>query len=382
MSYARITGIGGYLPGQPISNRDLVARGVNTSDEWIVERTGIRNRYFAGEDQSCSDLALEASRAAIAHAGIVADKVDLIVLATSTPDYVFPSTACAAPGETRHPQRRRGHSTCRRCAADSSTRWRWPTSSSARAATACAGGRRGSLLAHPRLERPLDLRAVRRRRRGGGARGRGASRAFSPRACTPTAVTRTSCACRAAWRGGHVVGTPLLRMDGQAVFKFAVKVLAEVARRGAGPDWAGGGPGRLAGSAPGERAHPAGHRAQARPADGQGGGHGGPSTATLRRPRCRWRSTRRYATGAIRPARTCCSKAWAAGSPGARCCSGSERAKAMKFAFVFPGQGSQAVGMMQAFAGAPAVARAPSTRPPRRSGRTSGGWSARARPRR
>src|SRR3990167_3226845 len=92
--HARITGTGSYLPPTALSNDDLVARGVDTSDEWIVERTGIRSRHIAEENQAASDLALAASRAAIASAGIAAEKVDLIILATSTPDYIFPSTAC------------------------------------------------------------------------------------------------------------------------------------------------------------------------------------------------------------------------------------------------------------------------------------------------
>ncbi|MFZ5463416.1 MAG: 3-oxoacyl-ACP synthase, partial [Pseudomonadota bacterium] len=92
--YARITGTGSYLPPQAVTNHDLVARGIDTSDEWIVERTGIRQRHIADERQSASDLALEASRAALGCAGIAPEKVDLIVVATSTPDYIFPSTAC------------------------------------------------------------------------------------------------------------------------------------------------------------------------------------------------------------------------------------------------------------------------------------------------
>ena len=91
---ARITGTGSYLPPTALTNSDLVARGVDTTDEWIVERTGIRSRHIADDSQNASDLALEASLRAIAAAGIPAGKIDLIILATSTPDYIFPSTAC------------------------------------------------------------------------------------------------------------------------------------------------------------------------------------------------------------------------------------------------------------------------------------------------
>jgi len=96
--YARITGTGSYLPERRLTNDDLAAqlaeRGIETSNEWIVERTGIRARHFADAQTSSSDLALEASRKAIEAAGITAQDIDLIIVATSTPDMVFPSTAC------------------------------------------------------------------------------------------------------------------------------------------------------------------------------------------------------------------------------------------------------------------------------------------------
>jgi len=95
--YSRILGTGSYLPPKRLSNADLAGelaqKGVETSDEWIVERTGIRARHFAAPEVACSDLALEAARRAIESAGIVADDLDLIIVATSTPDMVFPSTA-------------------------------------------------------------------------------------------------------------------------------------------------------------------------------------------------------------------------------------------------------------------------------------------------
>jgi 3-oxoacyl-[acyl-carrier-protein] synthase III len=93
MIYARITGTGGYLPEKLLTNKDLESL-VDTSDEWIVSRTGIRQRHIAADDQFTSDLAFEAARSALAAAGRTAADVDLIVLATSTPDMVFPSSAC------------------------------------------------------------------------------------------------------------------------------------------------------------------------------------------------------------------------------------------------------------------------------------------------
>lgn len=92
--FARISGVGSYLPGQPVSNADLVVRGVDTSDEWITSRTGIQSRYLAAPGTCSSDLGLEASRRALAMAGVDVQDLDLIIVATSTPDYIFPSTAC------------------------------------------------------------------------------------------------------------------------------------------------------------------------------------------------------------------------------------------------------------------------------------------------
>jgi 3-oxoacyl-[acyl-carrier-protein] synthase III len=91
--HARIVGTGGYLPEKVLTNHDL-ARMVDTSDEWIATRTGIRQRHIAADHQMASDLALEASRKALVAAGIGADQLSLIIVATTTPDMIFPSTAC------------------------------------------------------------------------------------------------------------------------------------------------------------------------------------------------------------------------------------------------------------------------------------------------
>lgn len=96
--YARITGTGSYLPERRLTNHELAAelaaRGVETSDEWIVDRTGIAARHFADAQTFSSDLALQACRQALEAAGVTAQDIDLIIVATSTPDMVFPSTAC------------------------------------------------------------------------------------------------------------------------------------------------------------------------------------------------------------------------------------------------------------------------------------------------
>lgn len=92
MIRAVITGVGSALPAQCVTNADLAER-VDTSDDWIVERTGIRQRYIAGEGETTSTLATEAARKALADAGIDASEIGLIVLATATPDHTFPATA-------------------------------------------------------------------------------------------------------------------------------------------------------------------------------------------------------------------------------------------------------------------------------------------------
>ena len=92
-SYSRIVGTGSYLPEKILTNRDLEL-AVDTTDEWIQTRTGIRQRHIAADGEKTSDLALRASRSALDAAGITAADLDLIVVATTTPDVVFPSTAC------------------------------------------------------------------------------------------------------------------------------------------------------------------------------------------------------------------------------------------------------------------------------------------------
>ena len=93
MIYSRIAGTGSYLPPKVMTNDDFAKR-LDTSDAWIRERTGIASRHIADEKQTSSDLALEASKRALEAAGVKASEIDLIVVATSTPDFVFPSTAC------------------------------------------------------------------------------------------------------------------------------------------------------------------------------------------------------------------------------------------------------------------------------------------------
>ena len=90
--YAHVTGIGSYLPEKIVTNQELSER-IDTSDEWIKERTGIAQRHIAADDETTSDLGYIAGKRAIENAGLTPDDIDLIVVATSTPDYTFPATA-------------------------------------------------------------------------------------------------------------------------------------------------------------------------------------------------------------------------------------------------------------------------------------------------
>ena len=103
MSYAKIIGSGGYLPPRVVSNDELAAdmatRQIETSDTWITERTGIRQRHIADPGVTTSQLAVKAGQQALEDAGVTAQELDLVIVATSTPDFIFPSTACLVQAE-------------------------------------------------------------------------------------------------------------------------------------------------------------------------------------------------------------------------------------------------------------------------------------------
>jgi 3-oxoacyl-[acyl-carrier-protein] synthase-3 len=106
-SYARITGTGSALPDRVVTNdelaRELAGRGIETSDEWIVARTGIRQRYVAAQGLGTAELGARAATAALQSAGVALESVDLIIVATSTPDQIFPSCACFIQARLGHP---------------------------------------------------------------------------------------------------------------------------------------------------------------------------------------------------------------------------------------------------------------------------------------
>ena len=230
--HSRITGTGSSLPPRRLTNDDmtamLAARGLETSDAWIVERTGIRARHFADDGVNASDLALHAARHALESAGRKAEEVDLIIVATSTPDMVFPSTATIL-------QRKLGVHGCAAfdlqavCSgfvyaltvADSMIR---------------AGGAKCALVIGSEVfSRILDFND----RTTCVLFGDGAGAVVLEASATPGILASDLHAdgrhldilcVPGSVAGGQVTGNPLLRMDGQAVFKLAVGVLESAAR--------------------------------------------------------------------------------------------------------------------------------------------------------
>ena len=227
MIYSRIIGSGSYLPRKIVSNDELAQR-MDTSDEWIRSRTGIRQRHIADAGETSSSLALEASRAAIASAGIAAQDIDLIILATSTPDYIFPSTACLL-------QAKLGIKGCP--AFDMQAVCSGFVYALATADLFIRSGQhRCALLVGAEVfSRILDWND-----RGtcvlfGDGAGAVILRADDKPGIMASALHADGSqsgilSVPGTVSGGKVTGDPFLRMDGPAVFKFAVRVLDEVAR--------------------------------------------------------------------------------------------------------------------------------------------------------
>jgi 3-oxoacyl-[acyl-carrier-protein] synthase-3 len=230
--YARILGTGSFLPADRVTNQALAARlaadGIETSDDWIVERTGIRARHFAAPDEAASDLAFPAAQAALQAAGITAAELDLIIVATSTPDMVFPSTACLL-------QRKLGVHGCAAFDVQAVCSGFIYALSVADAMIKTGAASKALVIGAEVFSRILDFKdrtTCVLFGDGAGAVVLGASEEPGILAtelhadarhvdilCTPGTVA-----------GGQVIGTPLLKMDGQAVFKLAVGVLEKVAR--------------------------------------------------------------------------------------------------------------------------------------------------------
>ncbi len=229
MIYSRITGTGSYLPGDPVDNNALIAaKGLDSSDEWIVERTGIRTRHLAPAGVAASDLALVACQRALEAAGCQPNDIDLIVLATSTPDFVFPSTATILQdklGITNGAAAFDLQAVCSGFIYALSVADKFIRSGS---------HKRALVVGAEVFSRILDWND-----RGtcvlfGDGAGAIVLEASDQPGIHATALHadgrhRDILAVAGHLSGGQPIGDPLLRMDGQAVFKFAVKVLAEVA---------------------------------------------------------------------------------------------------------------------------------------------------------
>jgi 3-oxoacyl-[acyl-carrier-protein] synthase III len=223
---SRIAGTGRYLPAMVLTNEEL-ARRVDTSDEWIRTRTGIRQRHIAAAHEATSDLALHASRAALAAAGIAPADVDVIIVATTTPDMVFPSTACilqaklgARGGAAFDVQAvcsgfvyglalanlMVGSGMARNALVVGAEIYSRILDWSDRGTCVLFGDGAGAVVVVPSVEPGILTSHLH------------ADGHYAEILCVPGNV-----------RNGASYGTPFVQMDGGAVFKFAVKVLADVA---------------------------------------------------------------------------------------------------------------------------------------------------------
>jgi 3-oxoacyl-[acyl-carrier-protein] synthase-3 len=227
LTYSRIIGTGSYLPANLVTNAELATR-VDTSDEWIRARTGICQRYMAAPEQTSSALAFESAQRAIASAGITPEDIGLIIVATSTPDFIFPSTACLLQGKLG----------IKRCPAFD-------------VQAVCSGFiyaldiadkfiRSGSCKCALVVGAEVFSRLLDWSDRGtcvlfgdgSGAVVLGASETPGVHASVLHADGSQAGILSTPGQicGGEILGDPFVRMDGQAVFKFAVRVLDEVAR--------------------------------------------------------------------------------------------------------------------------------------------------------
>ncbi|WP_411880222.1 beta-ketoacyl-ACP synthase III [Polaromonas sp. YR568] len=230
--YSRITGTGSYLPPRRLTNADLAAelatRGVETSDEWIVERTGIRARHFAAPDVTSSDLGVEAAKNALQAAGLQASDIDLIIVATSTPDMVFPSAACIL-------QNKLGIAGCAAFDVQAVCSGFVYALTVADALIRTGSASKALVIGAEVFSRILDFSD----RTTCVLFGDGAGAVVLEASDTPGILAsdlhadgkHVGILCVPGnVSGGQILGDPLLKMDGQAVFKLAVGVLESAAR--------------------------------------------------------------------------------------------------------------------------------------------------------
>ncbi|MCE2857561.1 MAG: ketoacyl-ACP synthase III [Comamonadaceae bacterium] len=230
--YSRISGTGSYLPPRRLTNADLVAelavQGIESSDEWIVERTGIRARHFVEAGVGSSDLGAEAATRAIKAAGCQASDIDLIIVATSTPDMVFPSTAALL-------QNKLGIVGCPVFDVQAVCSGFIYAMTVADAMIKTGTAKRALVIGAEVFSRILDFKD----RTTCVLFGDGAGAVVLEASSTP-GILATDIHADGKYAdilcvpghvsGGAILGDPVLKMDGQAVFKLAVGVLEETAR--------------------------------------------------------------------------------------------------------------------------------------------------------
>ncbi|TDR82819.1 beta-ketoacyl-ACP synthase III [Paludibacterium purpuratum] len=226
MVYSRILGTGSYLPANVVTNAMLAER-VETSDEWIVSRTGIHARHIAADDQKTSDLALYAAREAIADAGLAPEDIDLIIVATTTPDMVFPSTACLL-------QEKLGVHGCPAFDVQAVCAGFMYALVTANNYIKAGMAKKALVVGAEIISRILDWddrRTCVLFGDGAGAVVLGASDEPGIEHACMAADGRYNKILNtpAQISGGKIQGLPFLNMDGPAVFKFAVKALSEIA---------------------------------------------------------------------------------------------------------------------------------------------------------
>ena len=232
--FARVAGTGSYLPEQRLTNQDLVERlaksGLETSDEWITTRSGISARHFAAEHELTSDLAVKAAQAALTSAGITSEDLDLIILSTSTPDHLggFPSTACVVQDKLG------AHTACAAFDVQAVCAGFTYALATADAFIRCGSYKKVLVIGAETFSRILDFQD-----RGtcvlfGDGAGAVVLEASNEPGILATALhadgSQRNILCVPGRAGnGEVHGSPFMTMDGQAVFKLAVKVLEQVA---------------------------------------------------------------------------------------------------------------------------------------------------------
>ena len=230
--HTRITGTGSYLPPNRVTNQALAAQlaeqEVETSDPWIVERTGIRARHFAADGVVVSDLAVEAARHALEAAGRSAADIDLIIVATSTPDMVFPSAACIV-------QQKLGVHGCPAFDVQAVCSGFVYALTIADSMIRTGAASKALVIGAEVFSRILDFKD----RTTCVLFGDGAGAVVLEASDTPGILAtelhadgrHVGILCvPGTVSGGQILGDPLLKMDGQAVFKLAVGVLEDVAR--------------------------------------------------------------------------------------------------------------------------------------------------------